>query len=62
MAFFLGPRQTTASFLLVIKNPMLITERVSPMVTGSQPSSHWLTSLSSTFSILGMLGPHRSMS
>ena len=64
IAFFFGPRQTTAVFSSFNKNPMDITAKVceGSVKTGTQPASHWWTSCPERLTIFGILGPQRSMS
>ena len=59
--FFLGPRQMTASFWLLIKKPIDMTAR-SPLYTGDQPWALWWTSWPTIPNIVGILGPHISTS
>lgn len=60
--FFRGPRQMTASSALESMKPIDITPRLSDTYTGDHPALLWCTSSPSRPSILGMLGPHMSMS
>ena len=59
--FFLGPRQITASFWLLMRNPIDITASY-PLYTGDHPWALWWTSCPTIPNIVGILGPQISTS